>query len=68
MKILQTEFKSLLFERFNLELNDLGMTEEDVEDFVSLFAVEAELDRLKQIHGFIDTRDLNPYDKRIETL
>lgn len=67
MKILQRQFKEILFERFNLELSDLGMREEDIEDFVSLFAVETELDRLKSIHGFLDTRDLAPSDKRIET-
>jgi hypothetical protein len=60
MKILQQQFKELLFERFELELEDLGMTEDDIEDFVSLFAVEAELDRLKLKHGFRDKRDLDP--------
>lgn len=60
MTILQKQFTELLRERFELELEDLGMVEDDIEDFVSLFAVETELDRLKLKHGFRDTRDLNP--------
>lgn len=60
MTVLQQAYIDLLRERFELELEDLGMVENDIEDFVSLFAVEAELDRLKLQHGFVDTRDLDP--------
>lgn len=68
MTPLQEEFKNLLWERFNLELANINLSEEEVEDFVSLWAVEAELDRLKNKFQFVDTRDLEPSSTKITHL
>lgn len=58
MTDLQKKFIELLDERFEVNLDQIRMTEDQIPLFESLNRVESYLDEIKEKHGFKDNRDL----------